>query len=115
MSVIHSTAFPAHLPQQEHSIVHRLLREATHIEEDVKLRPFRTNDIGFLKDLNKEWFPIQYGDAFYDRLRQGVAKCWVAECIITSKHNKQKPIIVGAIMYEYTGIDGDVLAKESWL
>jgi len=69
MSVIHSTAFPAHLPQQEHSIVHRLLREAKHIEEDVSLRPFQPGDIAKLKDLNKEWFPIQYGDAFYNRMR----------------------------------------------
>lgn len=80
------------------------------------LRPFQAEDLGKINQLNLEWFPVKYGEAFYNRMRTNPAvKCWVAECGITLKHGKKKRVIIGAIIYEFTAVDGSVLAKESWM
>lgn len=52
MNAVHSTSFPPNVPQQEHSPVHKFLREATSIESEIVLRPIQQTDISKLKELN---------------------------------------------------------------
>lgn len=60
-----------------------------------------------MKRLQKEWFPLNYSDSFYDKVNQGVATCFIAEATVfvtsgTSSEEKEKAIIVGAVVFEVT-------------
>lgn len=111
--LIHSPAFPTGQPQPAHSNVHRLLKEATSVSTSISYRELRDGDLKNLRDLNKEWFPVNYGDLFYERIKEKKSRGWVAECCISTKKYTDLHVIVGAVVYEYTPAQS-IFQKDSW-
>jgi hypothetical protein len=62
--------------------------------------------------LQKEWFPINYSDDFYNRLINGTAVGYMAEATIVPEEGKEMAVVVGAVVFEFTTEDEDL--RSSW-
>ncbi len=95
---VHSEAWPAELPQQAHSNVHEIFqRKVAELDKSkIEYRLLDQGDIAEVRNLHLEWFPLRYGDDYYNEIGKynyGVA----IGAFYKAKGHKSK-ILLGAIL-----------------
>lgn len=112
IKVKHSDAWPEEIKQETHSNVHELLasiKDSVTIS-DITFRPFEKQDLQELKNLHKEWFPIEYDNRYYE-----TATTSPNSIALGAFYNKQgrrkRTLIVGAILarFEYDDSVSDTI------
>jgi hypothetical protein len=97
-----SSAFPPGKSPPTQSKVHEQLEKhlKNHPFPEPTIRKFEIADLEQLKQLQQEWFPLNYSSEFYNKVQEGAAHCFVAQVLLTPEP-KGRPVraIVGAIVF----------------
>jgi len=97
--LIHSEAWPSDQKPEIHSQIHDILRnlgpEIT--KEQIKYRVLVRNDIPEVRNLHMEWFPVKYGDDYFNIIGKYQHIISIG-AFYKPDQNKAQKILVGAII-----------------
>ncbi|CAK86843.1 unnamed protein product (macronuclear) [Paramecium tetraurelia] len=83
--------------------------------KDIKFRNVQTKrDIAQLKQLQLEWFPIDYSEQFYTAVLNGVNSSLIAEIEIKFHTGRKERFIIGAMIFQQRHSKSKYLQTQTW-
>ncbi|CAK95022.1 unnamed protein product (macronuclear) [Paramecium tetraurelia] len=83
--------------------------------KDIKFRKVQTKrDLEQLKLLQQEWFPITYGEQFYNSVLNGRVSSLIAEIEIKYPTGRKEKYVIGAMVYQQRQCKTKYLQNLTW-